>query len=609
MFLDRVIQEHPPEAPAEGEPVKSGVFEVQGPDGSMRLLQRNEKGEITGAAQLRLNEATGRQELATIAGGRAMGFNESVGPLYERLESLGVGRGEHLTTLGKMARRRGAEKAFPREVLEGRVSPTKAAQEAREAQEAFVRAGLEDVLALPTYAVGESEAPAAPFFSQLRKVVEAPKTQARQTGERWRKFLSDPKRGVKSAEMKWTGLDEYLEGRKGEKVTREEIQQFLDENEVVVEETVRGELVPAWQLRYKDGSGRVGGVHASREGAQRAIDEIEASDRMEVVPATEGRMVEGVPTEFAEYQLPGGEGYRELLLRKPVAAPKEGVTTRRYADGRWEAKEEGTNVVRIGATEAEARARLETYMTSRSRTPTRSGAEFTEGHYDEPNVLAHVRFNERTGPKGEKILFIEELQSDWAQKGRRRGFAGEFVPAETRQSPDGTWEVIQGDVVVRRGLDETGARSDVEYINRTSRAPEGVPSAPFVEKTGDWSALAMKRMLKWAADEGFDQVAWTTGEQQAARYDLSKRISRVTFDDNVSGGMALPEMEGPPGRGTLKAYDLNGREVISRHLEDPAELADYIGKEAADKLLNVEASSARDAGLGVRRRELAGARA
>ena len=44
--------------------------------------------------------------------------------------------------------------------------------------------------------------------------------------------------------------------------------------------------------------------------------------------------------------------------------------------------------------------------------------QFKSGHYDEPNILAHVRFNERT-VNGERVLFIEEIQSDWAQKGRK----------------------------------------------------------------------------------------------------------------------------------------------------------------------------------------------
>ena len=47
--------------------------------------------------------------------------------------------------------------------------------------------------------------------------------------------------------------------------------------------------------------------------------------------------------------------------------------------------------------------------------------DFQSGHFDEPNILAHVRFNERE-VNGERVLFIEEIQSDWAQKGKKKGF-------------------------------------------------------------------------------------------------------------------------------------------------------------------------------------------
>ena len=48
--------------------------------------------------------------------------------------------------------------------------------------------------------------------------------------------------------------------------------------------------------------------------------------------------------------------------------------------------------------------------------------QYTSGHWDEPNVLAHVRFNDRTGANGEKVLHIEEVQSDWHQEGRKKGY-------------------------------------------------------------------------------------------------------------------------------------------------------------------------------------------
>jgi hypothetical protein len=54
--------------------------------------------------------------------------------------------------------------------------------------------------------------------------------------------------------------------------------------------------------------------------------------------------------------------------------------------------------------------------------PNQKGTDFTASHFNEENIVAHFRTTDIKGPNGEKALFIEEIQSDWAQKGRRRGF-------------------------------------------------------------------------------------------------------------------------------------------------------------------------------------------
>jgi hypothetical protein len=46
---------------------------------------------------------------------------------------------------------------------------------------------------------------------------------------------------------------------------------------------------------------------------------------------------------------------------------------------------------------------------------------FRGTHWDEPNVLAHIRTNERD-VGGRKALHIEEIQSDWHQQGQKKGY-------------------------------------------------------------------------------------------------------------------------------------------------------------------------------------------
>src|SRR3990167_10984831 len=59
--------------------------------------------------------------------------------------------------------------------------------------------------------------------------------------------------------------------------------------------------------------------------------------------------------------------------------------------------------------------------------------QFKSAHWDEPNVIAHLRMNERTY-KGKKVDFMEELQSDWAREGRSKGFATEITKDSAKEA-------------------------------------------------------------------------------------------------------------------------------------------------------------------------------
>ena len=53
--------------------------------------------------------------------------------------------------------------------------------------------------------------------------------------------------------------------------------------------------------------------------------------------------------------------------------------------------------------------------------------DFKSSHFDEPNILVHLRMNTRVDAEGKKVLFLEEIQSDWGQKGKKEGFANDFT--------------------------------------------------------------------------------------------------------------------------------------------------------------------------------------
>jgi hypothetical protein len=52
-----------------------------------------------------------------------------------------------------------------------------------------------------------------------------------------------------------------------------------------------------------------------------------------------------------------------------------------------------------------------------------SGEDFQyKTHFPEYNPVFHIRTKDRTTPDGKKVLYVEELQSDWGQQGRKKGF-------------------------------------------------------------------------------------------------------------------------------------------------------------------------------------------
>jgi hypothetical protein len=97
---------------------------------------------------------------------------------------------------------------------------------------------------------------------------------------------------------------------------------------------------------------------------------------------------------------------------------------------------------------------------------------YLSGHFKIRNVLVHVRCDGREGANGERVLMVQEVQSDWAQQARR-----------------------------------TIACGDME--------PDDDECPPFLK---EWPALAMKLVLLHAAHKGLDAVAWTRGAHQVSRY-------------------------------------------------------------------------------------------
>ena len=396
-------------------------------------------------------------------------------------------------------------------------------------------------------------------------------------------FLNDllKAENVKKDELQWMGVDDFLKEKPN--VTKQEVQDFIANNRVDVQEVrMGGVLSPEMQTtrdalnsKYKTLVDNIADAKSQFEEGKISYAQLRntVSNNQIQIQAFDTQINEInktiPPTKYQRYQLPGGENYREILLTLPTNMSEYNKYTQvlreKYGQGGFQ---------NLPLTDIE-RARLDKFYAAEEATPYKSS------HFDEPNILAHIRVNDRVDADGKKMLLIEEIQSDWHQAGREKGYKGQFkdlpndYKIESKTDKDGYsyYEVLdpQGNVFAK---DYSKGSVTNQAINRLNETVGGVPDAPFKDT---WYQLALKRVLKHAADNGYERVGLTTGKQQAERFDLSKQISKVMWDKDT---------------GRLTAYDKNaterrqsGRTVIDESGVTESKLADYIGKEAAQKLI------------------------
>ncbi len=416
--------------------------------------------------------------------------------------------------------------------------------------------------------------------STLLKTANAMR-QGKGTGDQILGYLRK-QAGVKEEEIAWTGLDDFLKGKTG--VTKEDVVNYLKENQVKVEEHTLSDEgdVDSW---WNDEGG------ANEETPYSDLSDSEKRDALARYRDEVGQHSEGGATKFSQHTLPGGENYREVLLTIPVPDTAENLTTRVNQEETDYAGKEMRDIVtpsgRVVATlptEDVADYIRNENVQGRTSTPA-----FKSSHFDQPNILAHVRINDRTDADGKKVLFVEEIQSDWAQRGRKEGFktgaddrASQKLVAKTvGEGVNKYWEVSteHGDFVTNvqdKGI--TSEQAIEEAKRRLQDEPQNtardnrVPAMPFSKS---WHEMAFRRVAQMAAQGGYDRLSWTTGEQQADRYDLSKQVDKISID----------KFSDEKGTYIVDAYKDGERVVFERDISKE-KLAEIVGKEIADKAIN-----------------------
>jgi hypothetical protein len=301
------------------------------------------------------------------------------------------------------------------------------------------------------------------------------------------------------------------------------------------------------------------------------------------LPQIEPVVKSGPKATFATYTEPGGRNYREIvygLKTKPkdLVMP-EGfkITEFTYPDtgqtGYY--AETPSTISAFFRTREEAEKQLEKYARNSANADDFRNT-YRSGHYrDVDNPLLHMRVKDRETPEGRRVHFLEELQSDWAQKARKTGIKRDVTDDVVREfyEQGGKWGDNSTPWEELSSKDKAFLRHVVE-----NKQIDAVPPAPYIGDTADWTKLGLKRALKDAIESGQDYLAWTTGQQQADRYSLSKYLENVRAVKSPDGTYSFSAYEKGANRGNLP--------TIAQHNLTENELADHLGKEMAQKIVN-----------------------
>ncbi len=389
------------------------------------------------------------------------------------------------------------------------------------------------------------------FYSYMGKVVDDIKTEKIGAGG----VVSYLKgKGVKDEEIKWSGIEAFLDGKKS--VTKEELQEFVAGSQLVIEEEMGagGQSITLEPSRYGDDSwdvmrgGEILDTYSWNEDS-----ELYESDMTGGGFSTKERLLDHLKekygsggTRWGQYKIDGGTNYRELVFKMPNSS---------YSNDAMK--------VHWGK--------------------------------DAEGILAHARIQDITTKDGKKMLFIEEIQSDWHNAGQKHGYEGEDTETSRNAKDYKTLQTMirmlyDGNMMT--GLDST-IDEDIAVLNVYAKSlniydviierthfggdpeeplvyvmwcdgdanvveenaldfrkeliktleeirtvelrgyghTEIAPDAPF---RTTYHEYALKRLIRMAAEEGYDSIGWTPADVQSERWsDEYAEGYRIEYDQDI----------------------------------------------------------------------------
>lgn len=439
------------------------------------------------------------------------------------------------------------------------------------------------------------------FYSKLQRTIEE-KLPNKTSVEQLRSTIKE----VKSDEIKWSGIDEFLKGKKT--VNKEELLDFLRLNEIAIQEVEKGgekAIIKQGDTVYAIFNS-TGEFYSAFRDQDNAASEISRLIEEEGYDAQEfhiqdmewdgGLTLEDIendlffeshtgPAEYSDYVLPGrSDNYKEILFTLPAIEKQEELPEGfRVVDRGEDFFASASRFIVLGPTEGvgtiDGEGRYSSGPTEESAISNyflyhkKGEPVFKSPHFKEENVLAHARIDERKTKSGEEVLFVNEIQSDWAQKGRKSGFSVDLKKAQDEFERYSKELADKYDLNPLQNLAmyakikkmEQSEVDKYESLQKEWLKHKGtVPDMPF-SKT--WHEFVFKRLIREAAKKGFSRLAWITGEQAAELYDISKRVDKIIYNKNTE---------------TIIVYS-SGDNVLRKKVSIE-ELPSLIGKDLSQKI-------------------------
>jgi hypothetical protein len=420
------------------------------------------------------------------------------------------------------------------------------------------------------------------FYSNTEKALSQVK-QEKMSGNQWATQLLS--RGANKEEMKWVGLEGFLKENAAKSISKADIQQYLKDNRIEVVEVVKGGDAKTSKSKarkvfedkgYDVITDRNGDTYVEKD--EELFDYNDMSEleqnAFDILTSDNSYRVNTLKdtTKFSKYQLEGEkENSKEIL----IVLPRKG------------------QMVKVGD-----------YAIPLAHS-------YGEDLEDRRRIV-HLRINTRTDSEGNKVLFIEEIQSDWGQEGKEKGFKKGLTSIKYKKEDFYAKRVENNpsfiDVISKRTntrfesyhvsdvKNEDGAlnffikqKEGLEYQENASERT-AIEPAPFVTDTNSWVKLGLKVALKEAVRQGADKIAWTTGEQQNERYSLSNTLESVTVT-NEKKGERLVYVKAKNNSDATYRVDDKGIIIESSKNNltgnvDGKRLEDVVGKDLTDKVMS-----------------------